>query len=256
MIKANEAWPMATYLTAWKAFRRLGNEPSATAAHLLSRPLWPKRSPLRILDVGAGDGRMLEALLLKAPQTVSRVILLDPDERLLVEAESGINAVSPGIEIASIVGVAESEGAELAKGADVGLGIHLVYLMENRQFRTFIERWPSCVPLYIVLDAPSSVFTALWTHTAPEFAKRAEQVHAYFANARSFTVNRTEFATRVANPYSLAPNVCDLVLSLLCYCDYSTLSAEQCQIVRNILERYIDGDEVKCTCTSYELLKG
>lgn len=199
---------------------------------------------------------MLEALLLKVPQPVSRVTLLDPDERLLGEAETELKSLGLSTEIVSVVGVAELDAVRLANEADVGLGIHLVYLMENGQFRNFVEGWPSGVPLYVVLDAPNSVFTTLWKQTAPEFANRAEEVHSYFSRSRSFSaVNRTEFATRVANPYALSENVRDLVLSLLCYCDYSNLSSGQRESVRETLSSYVDGEEVKCTCTCYEVLK-
>jgi len=258
MSKTNASWPMANYMAAWKTFRRVGNEPVATAEHILNQPHWPKKDPLTILDVGCGDGRMLEPFLLKAQQTISDVFLLDPDDHLLNEAKNEIEALGLGCSIVASNGVAEIEGVELAEKADVGLGIHVAYLMPHARFRAFIEKWPAKVPLYVVLDAPTSVFSELWSKTAPEFATRAAGVHTYLGGGSArgaIHVKSTEFATRVANPYALAQPVQDLVLSLLCYSDYTALSEEVREYVRRTLTKFADREEVNCTCTCYEIVK-
>ena len=46
---------MATYMAAWKTFRRLSDENRATARHLLSRPRWPHRDGIKICDIGCGE---------------------------------------------------------------------------------------------------------------------------------------------------------------------------------------------------------
>ena len=40
-------WPMESYLSAWKIFRRLSDENVATAEHLVKQPMWPKRADLK-----------------------------------------------------------------------------------------------------------------------------------------------------------------------------------------------------------------
>jgi SAM-dependent methyltransferase len=257
MTKARKEWPMANYMAAWKTFRRVGNEPSATADHLLERPRWPKKNPFSIIDIGCGDGRMLEEFVLKSPRDISQVILLDPDKNLLAEAKKEIGSPKYGYKLQQVVGTAEVEGTRLARKADVGLAIHVAYLMSHEKFVTFIEDWPAGIPLYVVLDAPTSVFSELWRTTAPEYAERAAQVHAYLEGETKaeFGIKMSEFATNVANPYELNERIRELVLSLLCYNDFSSLSASIRAGVKRTLMRHAKGDVVDCTCRCYEIVK-
>jgi SAM-dependent methyltransferase len=248
---------MANYLAAWKTFRRVGNEPEATAEHILGRQRWPKKSQLSVLDVGCGDGRMLEAFILRAKPPLAKVVLLDPDQHLLNEAKLEIEALGTNCNVATVRGAAETKGVKWARKTDAGLAIHVAYLMPHSAFFSFVENWPARVPLYVVLDAPTSVFSELWTKTAPEYSARAARVHSYLGKEAKTRLNvrSSEFATRVANPHALSENVRDLVLSLLCYTEYTRLSPAVRGHVKRTLMKHADGDEINCKCSCYEILK-
>ena len=309
MSNVTGSWPMANYMSAWKTFRRFGNEPAATADHIISLPGWPAKETLRVLDIGCGDGRMLEAFLQKTPQKVTEVTLLEPDERLLPEASSEIQSLglaargeSPaavarrcippgyvvhrsntagilplfalpdgritglgatldfyhgllGAKICTEVGVADKEALELAQSADVGLAIHLVYLLAHNRFRALVDHWPEDAPLFVVLDAPESIFTELWTQTAPDYAIRSARVHDYLSGEANggLEVRRSDFSTRVTNPFDLPESVQGLVLSLLCYCDYDELPQSKRLNVERVIQSHLDQSHVACSCTCYEI---
>lgn len=246
---------MANYVAAWRTFRGLSNEPGATAAHVMSRPSWPSLEELRILDIGCGDGRMVEAFLLAAHQKIRQVILLDPDADMLSEASSEVSRLGLDVEIETELGVADIEGLRLAVAADVALAIHVVYLLPLARFRKLIRNWPPPLPLYVVLDSPESVFSKLWTRTAPEFATRATQAHEFLASEElaGISVQKSTFGTRVANPLELGPGVRSRVLSLICYADFDELSCETRDYVEETVLSFLDGDRLTCSCTCYEI---
>jgi SAM-dependent methyltransferase len=248
---------MANYLAAWKTFRRLGNEPQATAAHVLARARWPAEDDVRVLDIGCGDGRMLEAFLLQAGRRIATATLLDPDPTLLDEAARELGGLGLSVEVRAEVGVADRQGLELAENHDVGLGIHLVYLMAHNRFRALVNHWPVDKPLYIVLDAPDSVFTELWSETAPDFALRAKQVHRYLSGEANgkLSVTRSDFITRVANPFDLPAPIRNLVLSLLCYCDFDELGETGQEKVEAVINSHTRDGHVECACACYELVR-
>jgi hypothetical protein len=189
--------------------------------------------------------------------SASRVILLDPEDGMLSEAARLLGNLQREVEVLTRVGSADEEGIVLARTADGGLAFHVVYLLPHARFRAFVQHWPSGVPLFVVLDAPNSVFAALWKETAQDYAARSVRVHEYLAGEanRLLTVRRTDFATRVANPFGLEAAIQNLVLSLLCYRDYEELTHMQKNEVQRLIRNHAEGDEIVCDCTCYELLK-
>lgn len=257
MGKPGASWPMANYLEAWKTFRSLGNEPDATASHVTSLTTWPSRDRLRILDIGCGDGGMIAAFVQRI-RSASMAILLDPEDGMLSEAAQRLENIRCEVDIISRVGSADEEGIILAQDADVGLAIHVVYLLPHARFRAFVQNWPSGIPLFVVLDAPNSVFAELWQQSAQDYAARSARVHQYLADEANhgLTVRRTDFSTRVANPFELETAVRSLVLSLLCYCDYDQLPRGKKIEVEQLIRKHAEGSEIVCACTCYELLRG
>ena len=200
---------------------------------------------------------MLAAFIQRLP-SVSRVVLLDPEDGVLSEAAREIGALESRAEVLTHIGSADEEAIVLAREADVGLAVHVVYLLPHARFRSFVQHWPPDVPLYVVLDSPNSVFSALWKHTAQDFAARSARVHEYLAGEANhgLLIRRTEFATRVANPFELEATIRNLVLSLLCYCDYDDLPQGKKVEVEQVIRQHAEGNEVACACTCYELLRG
>jgi SAM-dependent methyltransferase len=257
MAKPSSAWPMVNYMPAWKTFRRESDEPEITAEHVIHQPGWPRKEPLSILDIGCGDGRMIEAFLFTVHQDIDKVVLLDPDEHMLHEARAEIESYNLGTVVEPRLGVADLGGTELAKCVDVGLAIHVAYLLPPTSFQNLVRRWPCGKPLYVVLDSPGSVFTQLWERTAPEYAARSTSIHAFFAENASVdsSIAMTTFSTRVASPFLLADKISRLVLSLLSYRQYDELTPDLRQHVDDTVQAHIEGDKLVCKCSCYEILK-
>jgi hypothetical protein len=246
---------MANYLAAWKTFRRLGDEPFATARHVIAQPAWPARTDLSILDIGCGDGRMAEAFLLALPSPAERLYLVDPDADLIAEAVAELSEVSTGTILEAVPGVADKEALEIAPKVGVGLAVHVVYLMAHSRFRSLVERWPKGVPLFVVLDAPGSIFSELWALTAPEYAVRTNRVHDYLNSVTGVPVELTTFTTRVANPFTLSLANRRRVLSLLCYSEFEHLEPEKQRRVEELVRQRIVDDGVQCTCCCYAITR-
>ena len=258
MHKPQPGWPMSSYLSAWRTFRALSDEPQRTAEHVVAQPAWPTRSSLRILDLGCGDGLMVQAFLLSLGQTVARALLLDPDNELLGEAAARLGELALKAVIEPRLGGLEDQAAVLARQVDVGLAIHVVYLVEPEQFQQVVKRWPAGVPLYVVIDAPDSVFSKVWRYTAPEFAARTQAAHRYLSSGsdgQSVSVRQTRFSTRVANPFSLSEEVAEHVFSLISYAEFSKLSAENRERTQQIIREHADGKQLVCTCSCYEIVR-
>ena len=252
-------WPMAGYMSAWKTFRRLSDENRATARHLLSRPRWPSRDGVTICDVGCGDGRLAEMLLLESTARVSSVVLVDPDETLLDEARVCVSATDPGRVIEAIAQPAEKAFPRCAERADVSMLVHVVYLLRNGALRDIVEVSPPGMPLYVVLDAPGSVFSQLWERTAPKYAARAAKARTLIESLpqERTNVHRSTFSSTITNPFKLGrPDLRDAVLSLLCYrpVDQST-DAELHDWIAGVIRKHAAGMNVVCDSVCYEIVR-
>src|SRR5687768_4187145 len=126
--RSHHEWPMESYLTAWKMFRLLSDENRATAQHIVSRSHWPRRGSLSLLDLGCGDGRLVEQVALLSPDPITRVTLVDPDAELLSEAEATIRETETVQEVTTIQLPLEDVDKN---GFSAILLVHVVYLLRE-----------------------------------------------------------------------------------------------------------------------------
>ena len=248
-------WPMDTYLAAWKTFRRLSNENKVTAEHIVKRPHWPDHSEQVLIDVGCGDGKLLEEILL-VDQCVREVRLIDPDCELLSEAEKCLKKRVPntrphlkGIEAILPVDV---------EGASCLTVVHVVYLVEKEVVRSLFEVQPLEVPMYLVLDHPESIFTSLWERTAPHYHQCAAEAHELIKGLPdSFEVNETEIQSTIRNPLSVKPaDVRDVILSFLTYSDVGpSTDPNRKKWIEHSIDKRLNGDKLHCVSSCYEIIR-
>jgi len=252
-------WPMETYLTAWKTFRRLSDENVATARCIVASTGWPKTDGITVVDVGCGDGRLVEEVALRSPSAINEIRLVDPDAELLAEAAACVGELALVPRIDTIHRGLEDFDASVASDANVILCVHVVYLLEPATVRTWLETLPVGVPAYIVLDAPSSVFTTLWARTAPRYHKRVADAHALVAGlpADRFLVGVSSIQSTVCNPLVLRrADVRDALLSLLCYTEISSATDNDLRRwIEDTLHERVTGDAVRCESTCYEVVR-
>lgn len=250
---------MDTYLTAWKTFRRLSDENRATARCLVTQPLWPPRDGVVIVDIGCGDGRLVEEVVLQSPSKIDEVRLIDPDAELLAEAAACVGELALVRRIDAIHSAVENLHSESMLNANVLLCVHVVYLLAPVSLNHTLELLPSGVPLYIVLDSPGSVFTALWERTAPRYHRRAVEAHQIIRGLsnRDYTIKTTTVQSTVCNPITVArPDVRDALLSILCYREISNGTDNDLRdwIAKTLTERAA-GNGIRCESTCYEITR-
>lgn len=250
-------WPMDSYLGAWKTFRQAANENESIANHLVSRTSWPSEEGLCICDVGCGDGRLLEALILESQNTPMAVTLVDPDEDLLNEAENVIRKQELVPQIQRILLTAEEAFPECAVDADVILLVHVVYLIESHHLIDIFNLLPLDKIVYVVFDEPASVFTTLWEQTAPKYHERVVEAHKIIQalSRNQFDVEESLIAAEVPNPLDYSrKDVQDAILSILCYSSEALTSPHQRQWVESTIAQYVGEDgKVICRSACYEI---
>jgi hypothetical protein len=248
---------MESYLSVWKNFRSLSDENDATACHLLTRPLWPRQRRLAICDLGCGDGRLLKTVILQSSTGISTARLVDPDQELLREAERCVAETNLVQRVELIPGTAEELFPQCAEGCDLVLLVHVVYLMRNGCLKDLLRRCPLDIPVYIILDAPDSVFTQLWRNTAPKYHTRALRGHESIQTLPKdrYLVNQSAITSKIRNPMHIdRPELRTAILSMLCYADLlKDASGRINSYVEDTLNTHTAGDFVLCESTCYEI---
>ena len=258
---AREEWPSELYVEAWKAFRSLSNENEVTAEHLVTRPSWPKRNDLVLCDLGCGDGKLVEQIVLRSISTVREVRLIDPDEDLLNEAVRVVSETGLVKSVLRSLATAEQAFPACAASSDALLLVHVVYLMKNGGFKRLLDACPRDTPLFVVMDAPTSVFTELWSVTAPKYHQRSLRAHETIAQLHGkdgYLVSESRIASRIADPRGQRADLKTTLLSMLCYTDARTLAQDDALMsqVEEILGRHnVVGDALTIQCESvcYEI---
>jgi len=255
---SRKEWPMDSYLSAWKAFRKISDENVATAQHLVVRPQWPKKEDLVICDLGCGDGKLIQTIFLDSPTKAKEVRLIDPDPDLLMEAKTCLSEMKFIPEPQLIQGLAEEEFPVCAQGTDVILMVHVVYLMRNGAFKKILYSCPPGIPLYVVLDEPDSVFTELWSKTAKKYHRRSLMAHETVQNLpeNQFMVKTTTFPSKIRNPLIQEdrPDLKYAILSILCYADVSEdMDPAILLHVKEVIKKHLVEDIVICESTCYEI---
>jgi hypothetical protein len=249
-------WPSTAYLSAWKTFRLLSNENEMTARHLLDRPSWPRKEGLVLSDIGCGDGRLSQLMVVKNPTSVREVRLVDPDGDLLAEAERCLIETTPVTTVSTVARAAEDGLPEIVMGCDVILLVHVVYLMRNYSLQKLLDSLPFGIPLFVVLDKPDSVFSQLWEKTAPKYFDRAVRAHSTVQQLpeASYAVENSTFTAQVPHPRTQRDDVQTALLSLLSYADAALISQPNVRRwIDTILERHTDHGRIRCTSTCYAI---
>ena len=252
-----ERWPMASYMDSWKVFRTLSNENDVTARALLERPAWPDRaSPLRILDIGSGDGRLVARVAELCHNPVREVRLLDPDLSLLAEAEDHLSSSSVAQSVTLVRGGIADHLPTAFEGINVALAVHLVYLLNDEEFDQLLRALPPQVPLYVILDSPGSLFTRLWEITAPNFLERSMNAHESVQSlSDKYSVQISTILSRIEGLSEMGIGLQEAILSLLCYTDYPRLSLEMKSRVQSLIDNFTESETVQCESICYEIVR-
>lgn len=244
------------YLSTWKIFRSICDENAITAKHLLSLPNWNNVSSL--LDLGCGDGLITKELILKSQEEITKVILVDPDEEMLNEAEIHLRELSLVKEVYAHVSPFEQIFTSYIHSVDVILAIHLVYLIERASFHTLLNSLPKDKRLVIVLDDETSIFTTLWKKTAPKYAERSEYIRGYLDKLvvnSNYSISKSVITSNLINPLTQRTDVKEALLSLMSYSDFALMDKETKSAVEQHVSNNIQGRFISCESACYEIMK-
>jgi len=253
---ARSEWPMDSYISSWRLFRRLADENQITAEHVVSRHGWPHHTRnLRIVDFGCGDGTLIESIVLASTHPVATVHLIDPDQELLHQAKERIEGINVVRDVQGTQGRAEEVIQEATREADVALAVHLVYLLKEDELKKLLAGLTPGVPLFIIMDQNTSVFTTLWKKTAPKY--HARLVHAHHIIEKlgrdGYSVEKTEFDSHLTSPLMLREDLQHSILSLFCYRNFKDLDAQTQEWVKDIIVDHSASGRVVCDCVCYEV---
>lgn len=255
-ISSRAEWPMADYIQAWRAFRESSDENERTVEHILAQPLWPgKKRNLRVVDLGCGDGRLIEVL--SRHVNGCDITLVEPEENLLLEAGARLISSHTASTVTSIHARAEEHRLRsVLYFADVVLAVHLLYLMLPETVARIVETLSPGVPHFFVLDDPDSLFTTLWEQTAPRYHKRVHLAHRLLTSlpTTEYHVRRTTFESRLVNPNALTEEMRSQVISLLCYASYPDLKPRIRQWVDRRIKSRLRSEHLWCRCACYEVV--
>lgn len=247
---------MESYIQAWKLFRASSDENQATAAHICSGSHWPA-DPLSICDMGCGDGLLLGEIL-NICRSIREIRLVDPDPHLLSDARTNLALWSQDLSITdACVGVNEC-WPEIAQGCDIVLAVHLVYLLEPDELKLLLYERPAGAKVFLVLDAPHSVFSELWQWTAAKYYHRARCAHQLLEEilGHDMGVRRSSIRSKIRRSLLLEHDLSNLLLSMLCYRDMvNDVPYELREMVETIIERHVSacGEFIECESYCYVL---
>jgi hypothetical protein len=255
-----EEWPSEIYIEAWKTFRALSGENAIMAAQIVGQRAWPRRDEgLTICDVGCGDGKLTEQVIVHSTSQIVEVRLIDPDEDLLNEAVRVVQETGLVQRVDRTLATAEEVFPRCAEGTDAVLLVHVVYLMKNGGFRKILEACVPGTPLFVIMDAPESVFTQLWRETAPKYYQRSVRAHETIANLPrdTYNIEATYFSSLISDPRQLRPDLRTALLSMLCYTDPRRISDDGSLMpaIDAVLSRHEEGKAIRCDLVCYTITR-
>jgi 2-polyprenyl-3-methyl-5-hydroxy-6-metoxy-1,4-benzoquinol methylase len=250
-------------MAAWKTFRAHSDENKVTAEYLLGLRSWPKKKKLTICDIGCADGQLLGTILKNSAlsSVVNGVRLVDPDKELLEKASNRIKKSGYVKVVESFPKKVESVWPKCAEGSDVVLAVHVVYLITEEELKKLIVNRPPNAVLYVVLDAPDSVFTELWAKTAPKYHKTVLKAHAFLQEQSGINTDSYVNRIRAKLPRELLidHDFRPWLLSILCYTNMHKAAniRKWDKPVRQILDKHTDqtGKFIECKSVCYEFGK-
>jgi Methyltransferase domain len=223
--------------------------------HIISRPSWPRSPDLRLADFGCGDGRLIEALIVSAHQSIDTVHLIDLNPELLVQVQERIEHLGLVKNIEAHCAQASEAMLQLGREIDAALAIHLLYLASEQETYQFLKGLAPAVPLFVVLDHPTSVFMRLQEKTAPRYYARSVNAHRALGGLgeAGYLVEQTAFETHLTSALDLSQKLREEVLSLLCYSDFGELDGETQAWAASVVSEHNMGGGIVCRCVCYEV---
>jgi len=255
---AREEWPSEIYIEAWKTFRALSGENAVMAAQIVGQRAWPRRDDgITLCDIGCGDGELMKQIVVHSQSPIADVRLVDPDEDLLSEAVRVVEETGLVPHVERTLATAEEVFPRCAESSDAVLLVHVVYLMKNGGFRKILEACVPGTPLFVVMDAPDSVFTQLWRETAPKYHHRSVKAHETVAQLSrdAYDVEATSFSSLLPDPRHLRADLRTALLSILCYTDARRLAGDDALMtsIDALLTRHEAGEMIRCDLVCYTI---
>jgi hypothetical protein len=262
-------FPSTVYTRAWKTFRLRSNENRVTTEAILSFPYLINKihcEKIRLLDIGCGDGLLVQEFVHQLCRDfrtkIEHVTLLDPYVNWLEEAGATLSSLHESRTIPELYKVdtgIEENIPNLLVIHNVIFAVHLVYLLEDGVFTNLIQSLPHRVPLYVVMDAPDSVFSQIWEKTQPSYLNRVKKAHKFINSLKDdgqYSITQESVMSKVDNPLTIEDSgIKNMILSMLSYSDYETLSNQEMDYINEKVKENSQGDKLRCKSICYEIFK-
>ena len=245
---------MPNYVAAWKTYRTLSNEDDQIAK-CISRLVKIPNPRFRILDIGPGDGRVLLRTIIRLNRMPSEVTLVEPNENFIQETMRVLNFDRFAGEITPIQQKFGDCDEQALAGHDLILCTHTAYFLDDREIEKLLGLVDAGARLIVIFDHPNSIFSSLWQRTAPNFFQNTKHHREKLDNLDSdrFFVEKSEISAEIGDPRSLRPEICNLVLSMLCYSDVEDMHEELLASVYSTISEVQREAVINCVSSVYDI---
>ncbi|MCU7838872.1 MAG: class I SAM-dependent methyltransferase [Candidatus Thiodiazotropha sp. (ex Troendleina suluensis)] len=252
-----DEFPSDVYIDSWKAFRCESDEDDRVATYILDSQFWPSKSDIRILDVGCGDGRIINRLMSYCD--LGSVVLVDPDQQLLADAKVLVTGKGKGAHVEAVNSVIGKDLLEeVGVDHDVIIIVHMLYLIKDKEeFLGFLDALPGGSRVFVVIDLEKSIFSTLWKVTAPKYYNRVVEYHEVIndLNSELYSVTFGEITSSIPNPLALSLVVSERVVSHMGYFNFADQEYHMRENVKDILRKSLRGDRIYCYSACYHIEK-
>ena len=252
-------YPMGSYVPAWKVFRAYSKENLIIAEHVSNTRTWVKTEPSRVLDIGSGDGLVLKKIIEQSEYKPHSIRIVEPNSELLQEARSNLIELCPENSLELIKEDIFSYQAQIAyEGVDLILLIHVLYLLPEESVNKIIQSLPVGLPIIIVTDQNSSLFSDTWKLAAKKYYNRSTQINSFIGslNNDKYSVNETSFRTYLKNPFYIQrEDLQDKLISMISYSEFNEMDVDRKLDIKEIFDKFSEKDLVYCESKCYEIIK-
>ena len=250
--------PMESFIESWKTFREHANESETIASCLRNWTLWKYQQDNRVADIGCGDGRMLEAIILKTagPNVKILCTLLDPTRSFIEEAKQTARRLSNVTAVTTLHGSLRKHFRRLPDSLDIAFFIHTACVVTPKEWDLVLSLAFRGTTVIWVMDNPTSVFTHCWSITAPTFYDRLQEAYEFLSKAAKDEALKIEIAKRTvlaSNPFSFPKDVRDNILSLICYADFRRLRDFEKKTIQRLIKNRLSHDRLPCDISLFKI---
>jgi len=246
--------PLPDYIEAWKIFRLASNENEVFGTYLASKFNKAAGSDFSVLDIGTGDGKLLQNALFRCKSKPTKVTVIEPDQEFLGECQRNLSISSLSEDIEFVPSKLSEVDASKLTGHSFVIAAHVLYLIDWSEFRPLVEDLTDGTTILIIADSDDSIFSKIWRKTAPQHYDRLQETLSNLRKHYAHLIkSETPKSSKLIDPGYFRDDIRDMILSLLSYTDVRDKDSETYDWVQKKVAEHVDNGRISCDCQCIEL---